>query len=208
MRKCPNPKCGFIVENDQALFCKKCGTRLPAFVPEHADESVDESVGERAEPAATAPDEPVSFQKADGGEADEGLQGMSGYAVTVDHQDESPADDSRIYDIGDDGSDPQPPPLPFEPQKKPDNHLLKAILSTVLCIPLIGLVAIVYAAQVDSCYSQGFYDEAMEKSRRANAWGNAAIIVGLVIYFVVFVFFFFMMYYVGDSSYSDYDYNY
>ena len=98
--------------------------------------------------------------------------------------------------------------MPFEPQKKPDNHLLKAILSTVLCIPLIGLVAIVYAAQVDSCYSQGFYDEAMEKSRRANAWGNAAIIVGLVIYFVVFVFLGVMMYYVGDSSYSDYDYNY
>ena len=198
MRKCPNPKCGFIVENDQALFCKKCGTRLPAFVAEHADESADESAGERAdgsaderadgsaderayeraEPAATAPDEPVSVQEEDGG-------------------------DGEVDEV-----QPPPPPLPFEPQKKPDNHLLKAILSTVLCIPLIGLVAIVYAAKVDSCYSQGFYDEAMEKSRRANAWGNAAIIVGLVIYFVVFVFFFFMMYYVGDSSYSDYDYNY
>ncbi len=190
MRKCPNPKCGFIVENDQALFCKKCGTRLPAFVAEHAEESADEDADERADgsaderadesagPAATASDEPVSVQKADGG-------------------------DGEVDEV-----QPPPPPLPFEPQKKPDNHLLKAILSTVLCIPLIGLVAIVYAAKVDSCYSQGFYDEAMEKSRRANAWGNAAIIVGLVIYFVVFVFFFFMMYYVGDSSYSDYDYNY
>ena len=198
MRKCPNPKCGFIVENDQALFCKKCGTRLPAFEAEHAEESADESAGERADgsaderadgsaderadesagPAATAPDEPVSFQEEDGG-------------------------DGEVDEV-----QPPPPPLPFEPQKKPDNHLLKAILSTVLCIPLIGLVAIVYAAQVDSCYSQGFYDEAMEKSRRANAWGNAAIIVGLVIYFVVFVFLGVMMYYVGDSSYSDYDYNY
>ena len=29
MRICP--KCGFKIENDEAKFCKKCGSRLPAI---------------------------------------------------------------------------------------------------------------------------------------------------------------------------------
>lgn len=32
MKTCP--KCGYVIENDNAKFCKKCGTKLPEFVAE------------------------------------------------------------------------------------------------------------------------------------------------------------------------------
>ena len=58
----------------------------------------------------------------------------------------------------------------------------------MLCIPIIGIVAIVYAAQTDSCYTQGLYEEAEEKARKANSWANASIAIGLVLFFIVALF--------------------
>ena len=89
---------------------------------------------------------------------------------------------------------PQPVPSDYSQQyasnngpkpKKPDNHLLKAVISTILCVPILGVVAIVYAAQVDSNYNSGFYEDAEDKSRKANGWANAAMVVGLILWLII-----------------------
>lgn len=58
--------------------------------------------------------------------------------------------------------------------------LAKAILSLLLCCLPLGIVATVYAAQASSNASAGLYELAHENIRKANAWSNASIIIGLV----------------------------
>ena len=262
MRICP--KCGFKIENDNALFCRKCGTQLPVVEPDTVSESTDNTVvpddapqysqdtpqynqdtpqysQDNPEYSQTTPQynqgSTESSQGAndyDQGSTDydssntphysveEGDMRMAGYTGLGDSQDRGD-DDVRFYDEDDPVAVPPPPPplpygygngtgytqqtqetgynsQPYQPEyptqqpyngyepKKPDNHLLKAILSTVLCIPIIGIVAIVYATQTDSCYTQGLYEEAEEKARKANSWANASIAIGLVLFFIIALF--------------------
>ena len=58
--------------------------------------------------------------------------------------------------------------MPGQPQ--PDNYLVWAILSTLLCCVPLGIVAIVFAAQVDSKYAAGDYAGAQVASGRAKLW--------------------------------------
>ncbi len=60
-----------------------------------------------------------------------------------------------------------------------DNHLVKAILATLFCCLPLGIVAIVYAAQVDGKAREGDIDGAMYVSRQADKWGNWAIGLGI-----------------------------
>ncbi|NDV80998.1 CD225/dispanin family protein [Bacteroides sp. 51] len=67
---------------------------------------------------------------------------------------------------------PTPPPAqkPAKPQppfKKPDNNLVWAILTTVLCCLPFGVAAIVYSTKVDSAWNSGNYDEALDAARKA-----------------------------------------
>ncbi len=78
----------------------------------------------------------------------------------------SPVKESRL---------PSAPPSP-----RPPNHLVKAILATLFCCLPLGIVAIVYAAQVNAKYESGNYQGALESSRQADTWGNISIILGLV----------------------------
>ena len=54
---------------------------------------------------------------------------------------------------------------------KPDNCLVWAILTTVCCgcMPL-GVVAIVFAAQVDGKYAAGDYHGAVDSANKAKTW--------------------------------------
>ncbi|MBR3092493.1 MAG: CD225/dispanin family protein [Bacteroidaceae bacterium] len=268
MRICP--KCGFRIENDNALFCRKCGTQLPVVEPDTESESTNNAVMPEDAPQYSQDtpqynqDTPQYGQDAPeysqttppfnqgstnnqgtteyGQDSTEYGQGSTEYGptprYTVEEGDMKMAEDTgsgisqengddnvRFYDEDDPVAvtPPPPPPLygnesygtsgysqqtqesgytsqPYQPEyttqqpyndyqpKKPENHLLKAILSTVLCIPIIGIVAIVYAAQTDSCYTQGLYEEAEEKARKANSWANASIAIGLVLFFIVALF--------------------
>jgi len=60
------------------------------------------------------------------------------------------------------------------------NHLTKAILSTLCCCLPLGVVAIVYAAQVQGFASTGNADAAWESSRKADLWGNVSIGLGIL----------------------------
>ncbi len=61
-----------------------------------------------------------------------------------------------------------------------DNHLVKAILSTLFCCMPLGIVAIVYSSQVSGKLQVGFYDDAVLTAQKADQWANYSIIAGLV----------------------------
>ena len=60
------------------------------------------------------------------------------------------------------------------------SHLALAIVTTLMCCMPLGVVSIVYAAQVSSLVSSGKIEQARAASRSAKGWGIAALVVGLV----------------------------
>lgn len=86
-------------------------------------------------------------------------------------------------------------PGPFSstpPQPKPDNYLVWAILTTLLCCIPFGIVAIIFATQVDSKYATGDYAGALVASGRAKLWSILAagsLLVFLALYLGAIVLF-------------------
>jgi hypothetical protein len=68
----------------------------------------------------------------------------------------------------------QPPLTP------PKNWLVESILVTLFCCLPFGIVAIVFASQVNSKYSAGDYNSAMQASRDAKRWVMIAFWIGIV----------------------------
>ncbi len=69
--------------------------------------------------------------------------------------------------------------------------MVKAILSTILCCLPLGVVAIVYSAQVNSKVMVGDYRGAQESADNASMWANWSIGIGLGIsgiYFLIAIF--------------------
>lgn len=64
---------------------------------------------------------------------------------------------------------------------KVDNFLVWAILSTLCCFLPTGVVAIVFAAQVNSKLAAGDVAGAMESARKAKLWTIISLVVGLVV---------------------------
>ena len=60
-------------------------------------------------------------------------------------------------------------------------YLAQAILVTLLCCLPFGIVAIVYAAQVNGLLAGRQYEMALEKSNSARTWCWAAFVCGLVL---------------------------
>ena len=67
------------------------------------------------------------------------------------------------------------------------NHLVKAIISTLCCCLPFGIVAIVFAAQVNGKLDAGDYAGAQKASQEANKWGNISIGIGVVVNLLVVV---------------------
>lgn len=63
---------------------------------------------------------------------------------------------------------------------KPDNYLVWAILATLCCCLPTGIVAIVYAAQVDSRWHGGDYVGAQESSDKAKLWSWISLGLGVL----------------------------
>ncbi len=91
---------------------------------------------------------------------------------------------------------------PGAPGPKPDNNLVWAILSTVLCCLPIGIASIVFASQVDSKWSAGDYAGAREASEKAKKFAiiSAGVVVGLMVLFLVLA----MLGAIFSGSSSDY----
>lgn len=85
------------------------------------------------------------------------------------------------YGYGGGGPVGQPPP----------NHLAWAIITTVLCCLPLGIVSIVFAAQVNSKWSAGDVAGAQDASRKAKnfaLWGTILGALGAVLWVLVVAF--------------------
>lgn len=84
-------------------------------------------------------------------------------------------------------ADPNPPPMPPPPQPlglapgTVPNYLVWAILATLCCCLPGGIVAIVYASQVNNKLALGDLAGAMESSNNAKLWCWISLGVGLVV---------------------------
>jgi hypothetical protein len=85
-------------------------------------------------------------------------------------------------------SNPPPPPPGYPPYgspapvgPKPDNYLVWAILSTLFCCLPLGIVSIVFSAQVDGKYNSGDYAGAVESSSKAKKFATWSAISSVII---------------------------
>ena len=74
-------------------------------------------------------------------------------------------------------------------QVKPDNHLVWAILTTLLCCLPLGIVSIIKATEVDSLWAQGRYDEANRASAEAKKWAliGAGLAAAAIVLYLLFI---------------------
>ena len=89
---------------------------------------------------------------------------------------------------------PQPPqpgwpgPQPgWQGQSEPDNHLVWAILCTVLCCLPFGIVSLVYSNKVSGLWSQGRWAEAQAAADDAKKWAIIGAIVGAIVAVIIVV---------------------
>ena len=68
------------------------------------------------------------------------------------------------------------------------NHLVWAILSTLFCCLPLGIVSIVFAAQVNGKLAVGDMAGAQEASDKAKKWAMWSAIVSLVVLYIIFIF--------------------
>ena len=141
---------------DGSRFCPHCGAKQP-------------------EPAAqTETDQSAS-------------DAYSTYTQTNSTQQDTQYQDPNAQNYGYDyqNSQYQTPPVyqsSYEPEK-PINwvpYLVLAIISTVCCCPPFGIVAIVYAAKINSAANSGNYEEAERSARTAKIWIIVAFVVGIL----------------------------
>lgn len=85
---------------------------------------------------------------------------------------------------------PSDQPYPMQPTApKPDNFLIWSILATIFCCLPLGVVGIVFAAQVDSKWATGDYAGAAASADNAKKWTIASAVVGVaaVAFWLLFV---------------------
>ena len=70
---------------------------------------------------------------------------------------------------------------PQATQSDVPNYLVQAILTTIFCCLPLGIVSIVYAAQVNGKVAAGDRAGALESSRNARMWAWIAFGSGLVL---------------------------
>jgi hypothetical protein len=64
---------------------------------------------------------------------------------------------------------------------KPSNYLVQSILTTLFCCLPVGIVSIVFAAQVDSKWNAGDVQGAHNASRQARTWAWVSFGLGLAV---------------------------
>lgn len=73
------------------------------------------------------------------------------------------------------------------PGPPPENNLVWAILSTVLCCLPLGIVAIIKSSQVNSLWAQGQYDAARKSADDARKWAMWSAISMVIVWVVVII---------------------
>ena len=71
---------------------------------------------------------------------------------------------------------------------RPDNNMVWAILSTILCCLPLGIVAIIKASNVNSLYDRGDYAGAEAAAKSAKSWAMWGALSGVIIVVLYFIF--------------------
>jgi hypothetical protein len=66
-----------------------------------------------------------------------------------------------------------------QPQSPPPNYLVFAILVTIFCCQIFGIVSIIFAAMVNSKWVAGDFDGALSASKNAKLWAWVAFASGI-----------------------------
>ena len=90
--------------------------------------------------------------------------------------------------MSDYGQTPPPPPPPPSygtpgqgaPGAPPKNYLVQSIIACILCCVPAGIVAIVFATQVNSKWQAGDYAGAQQASQRAKTWTIVTVVLGVI----------------------------
>ena len=85
---------------------------------------------------------------------------------------------------------PPPPSRPATPVggAAPPNYLILSIFATLCCCLPLGIVAIIFAAQVNSKWAAGDYAGAQAASANAKKWAIIGIVAGLLFQVIWMVF--------------------
>lgn len=80
------------------------------------------------------------------------------------------------------------PPAPPVSQPMPKTWLAESILVTCLCCLPFGIMGIINATKIDSLYSSGAYEQALDCSKQAKKWtlwGFFSALAFILIYFII-----------------------
>ena len=105
------------------------------------------------------------------------------------------------------GGYPPPPPPGYgyggQPSygTPPPNYLVWAILATIFCCLPLGIVSIVFAAQVNSKWATGDAAGAQESSNKAKQWAIWSAVAGVVVGVLYVLFAFVVLASSGSSGY-------
>jgi hypothetical protein len=66
-----------------------------------------------------------------------------------------------------------------------------AIITTLICCQITGIISIVYASQVNSKYAVGDYDGAIRSSENAKTWWVIGLVIGGLVYILGLILMFF-----------------
>lgn len=184
--KCPN--CGF--ENPAgSANCANCGQVFAAAAPEPAAPPAPEApVVPAASEVPAPPAPPAGYETPAAPPAP-----PAGYAAPP----APPAPPAGYAQPGvPQAGYPQPPAYGAAPQpgyapQPPNvpNHLVMAILATIFCCWPLGIVGIVYAAQVNGKLNAGDIAGAQKASSLARTWSFVSIGLGAVLVAISFVFY-------------------
>ena len=77
-------------------------------------------------------------------------------------------------------SAPPVPPVPAPSEAEAPTNLVWAVIVTVMCCQITGIIAIVYGAMTSTANSAGNYEKARHYSDIAQIWVMVSIALGLV----------------------------
>lgn len=80
-----------------------------------------------------------------------------------------------------------------EMRPMPKNWFVEAILLTLLCSPIFGIIAIIYANKVEPRYYAGDYDGAVSSAKSAKMWVLIGFFGSLGLYLLIMLFYGSMM---------------
>ncbi len=75
-----------------------------------------------------------------------------------------------------------------KPEQKPNDYLVWAITTTVICCLPFGIASIVYSLRVNSDWNAGNYQSAIENSERAKKWAIWSAVAAAAFWIIYFLF--------------------